>query len=206
MQDPNQASQNAPAADDIAAQPANAQHAAELGIAAGLDAAAAAADTAPENGIDSMPSLEEALRQAELKAAEHHDAWLRAKAETENMRRRAQDDIAKASKFAAEKFATAMLPVKDSLEAALAVENQTVDKIREGVELTLRQLVSAFEGAKLAEENPLGQKFDPNKHQAISMVEADAEPNTVVTVLQKGYLLNERVIRPAMVMVAKAKD
>ena len=205
MQDPNQASQNAPAADDIAAQPANAQHAAELGIAAGLDAAAAAADTAPENGIDSMPSLEEALRQAELKAAEHHDAWLRAKAETENMRRRAQDDIAKASKFAAEKFATAMLPVKDSLEAALAVENQTVDKIREGVELTLRQLVSAFEGAKLAEENPLGQKFDPNKHQAISMVEADAEPNTVVTVLQKGYLLNERVIRPAMVMVAKPK-
>jgi len=205
MQDPNQASQNSPAADDIAAQPANAQHAAELGIAAGLDAAAAAADTAPENGIDSMPSLEEALRQAELKAAEHHDAWLRAKAETENMRRRAQDDIAKASKFAAEKFATAMLPVKDSLEAALAVENQTVDKIREGVELTLRQLVSAFEGAKLAEENPLGQKFDPNKHQAISMVEADAEPNTVVTVLQKGYLLNERVIRPAMVMVAKAK-
>ena len=205
MQDPNQASQNAPAADDIAAQPANAQHAAELGIAAGLDAAAAAADTAPENGIDSMPSLEEALRQAELKAAEHHDAWLRAKAETENMRRRAQDDIAKASKFAAEKFATAMLPVKDSLEAALAVENQTVDKIREGVELTLRQLVSAFEGAKLAEENPLGQKFDPNKHQAISMVEADAEPNTVVTVLQKGYLLSERVIRPAMVMVSKGK-
>ena len=205
MQDPNQASQNSPAADDIAAQPANAQHAAELGIAAGLDAAAAAADTAPENGIDSMPSLEEALRQAELKAAEHHDAWLRAKAETENMRRRAQDDIAKASKFAAEKFATAMLPVKDSLEAALAVENQTVDKIREGVELTLRQLVSAFEGAKLAEENPLGQKFDPNKHQAISMVEADAEPNTVVTVLQKGYLLSERVIRPAMVMVSKGK-
>ena len=205
MQDPNQASQNSPAADDIAAQPANAQHAAELGIAAGLDAAAAAADTAPENGIDSMPSLEEALRQAELKAAEHHDAWLRAKAETENLRRRAQDDIAKASKFAAEKFATAMLPVKDSLEAALAVENQTVDKIREGVELTLRQLVSAFEGAKLAEENPLGQKFDPNKHQAISMVEADAEPNTVVTVLQKGYLLSERVIRPAMVMVSKGK-
>ena len=206
MQDPNQASQNAPAADDIAAQPANAQHAAELGIAAGLDAAAAAADTAPENGIDSMPSLEEALRQAELKAAEHHDAWLRAKAETENMRRRAQEDIAKASKFAAEKFATAMLPVKDSLEAALAVENQTVDKIREGVELTLRQLVSAFEGAKLAEENPLGQKFDPNKHQAISMVEADAEPNTVVTVLQKGYLLSERVIRPAMVMVSKGRS
>lgn len=209
MQDPNQASHNAPGQDTAEAQPATAHHAPELAqdLGPGLDtaAAAAAADPAPENAIDRMPSLEEALRQAELKAAEHHDAWLRAKAETENMRRRAQDDIAKASKFAAEKFATAMLPVKDSLEAALAVENQTVDKIREGVELTLRQLVSAFEGAKLAEENPLGQKFDPNKHQAISMVEADAEPNTVVTVLQKGYLLNERVIRPAMVIVAKAK-
>jgi molecular chaperone GrpE len=201
MQDPNQASQNAPGQDAAEAQSANAPNVSDLG----LDAAAAAADTAPENGIDSMPSLEDALRQAELKAVEHHDAWLRAKAETENMRRRAQEDIAKASKFAAEKFATAMLPVKDSLEAALAVENQTVDKIREGVELTLRQLTSAFEGAKLVEENPLGQKFDPNKHQAISMVEADAEPNTVVTVLQKGYLLNDRVIRPAMVMVAKAK-
>ena len=201
MQDPNQASQNAAGQEAANATSGNAENAAELG----LEAAAAAADTAPENGIDSMPSLEEALRQAELKAVEHHDAWLRAKAETENMRRRAQEDIAKASKFAAEKFATAMLPVKDSLEAALAVENQTADKIREGVELTLRQLISAFEGAKLTEENPLGQKFDPNKHQAISMVEADAEPNTVVTVLQKGYLLNERVIRPAMVMVAKTK-
>jgi len=202
MQDPNQASQNP------AEQPANAattgttQQPADIG----LDAAAAAADTAPENGIDSMPKHEEAVRQAELKAAEHHDAWLRAKAETENVRRRAQEDIAKASKFAAEKFATAMLPVKDSLEAALATENQTVEKMREGVELTLRQLVSAFEGASLVEENPVGQKFDPNRHQAISMIEADAEANTVVTVLQKGYLLNERVIRPAMVMVSKGKS
>lgn len=158
------------------------------------------------NAIDSMPSLEESLRQAELKAAEHHDAWLRAKAETENVRRRAQEDIVKAGKFAAEKFATAMLPVKDSLEAALATENQTVETLREGVELTLKQLVAAFESASLAEENPLGQKFDPNKHQAISMVEADAEANTVVTVLQKGYLLSERVIRPAMVMVSKGKS
>ena len=156
-QDPNK---NAPQGAEDAATPANA-------------------------GMDSTPSLEEMIRQAELKAEEHHDAWLRAKAETENVRRRAQEDIAKASKFAAEKFATAMLPVKDSLEAALATENQTVDKLREGVELTLKQLISAFEGAKLAEENPLGQKFDPNKHQAISMVESDAEPNTVVTVLRR---------------------
>ncbi|MHB1372524.1 MAG: nucleotide exchange factor GrpE [Thauera sp.] len=202
MQDPNQASQNAATQEAAEAKSASAQSAMERD----LDAVAAAADTAPENGIDSMPSLEDALRQAELKASEHHDAWLRAKAETENLRRRAQDDIAKASKFAAEKFATAMLPVKDSLEAALATENQTVEKLREGVELTLRQLVSAFESARLAEENPVGQKFDPNKHQAISMIEADAEPNTVVTVLQKGYLLSERVIRPAMVMVSKGKS
>ncbi|WP_418646915.1 nucleotide exchange factor GrpE [Thauera butanivorans] len=169
-------------------------------------APAAAAQDTEENKPDTLPSLEESLRQAELKAAEHHDAWLRAKAETENVRRRAQEDIVKAGKFAAEKFASAMLPVKDSLEAALAVENQTLENLREGVELTLKQLVAAFEGANLAEENPLGQKFDPNKHQAISTVEADAEPNTVVTVLQKGYLLNERVIRPALVMVAKAKE
>ena len=161
---------------------------------------------APESHVDTTPSLEESLRQAELKASEHHDAWLRAKAETENVRRRAQEDIAKASKFAAEKFASAMLPVKDSLEAALATDNQTLEKLREGVELTLKQLVSAFEGASLAEENPLGQKFDPNKHQAIGTLESDAEPNTVINVLQKGYLLHERVVRPALVMVSKAKD
>ena len=202
MQDANQASQTPTDQPPEQAAPGSAQQPADIG----LEAAAAAADTAPENGIDSMPSLEDALRQAELKAAEHHDAWLRAKAETENMRRRAQEDIAKAGKFAAEKFATAMLPVKDSLEAALATENQTLEKMREGVELTLRQLVSAFEGANLAEENPLGSRFDPNRHQAISMVEADAEPNTVVTVLQKGYLINERVIRPAMVMVSKGRS
>lgn len=160
---------------------------------------------ATAHDVDSMPSLEESLRQAELKASEHHDAWLRAKAETENVRRRAQDEVAKASKFAAERFASAMLPVKDSLEAALAIDNQTAEALREGVALTLKQLVAAFEGAHLSEEDPLGQKFDPNKHQAISTVDSDAEPNTVVTVLQKGYLLNERVIRPAMVMVAKSK-
>ena len=157
------------------------------------------------SNADVMPSLEEALRMAELKAAEHHDAWLRAKADSENIRRRAQEEVSKASKFAAEKFAQAMLPVKDSLEAALATENASIENLREGVELTLKQLVSAFDAAKVSEENPAGQKFDPNKHQAISAVEADGEPNTVVTVLQKGYLLNERVIRPAMVIVSKAK-
>lgn len=154
---------------------------------------------------DSMPSVQESLRIAELKAAEHHDAWLRAKAETENVRRRAQDDIAKASKFAAEQFATAMLPVKDSIEAALAVDNQSYEKLREGVELTLKQLTAAFEQARLSEENPLDRRFDPHRHQAISAIEAECEPNTVINVLQKGYLLNERVIRPALVVVSKAR-
>lgn len=153
---------------------------------------------------DTMPSFEAIVREAELKAAEHHDAWLRAKAETENVRRRAQEDIAKASKFAAEKFANAMLPVKDSLEAALATENQTLESLKAGVELTLKQLVSAFESAGVSDENPLSQKFDPNRHQAISAVPAEGEPNTVLTVLQKGYMLHERVLRPAMVVVSKA--
>ena len=156
-------------------------------------------------GTDTLPSLAELLRQAELNAAEHHDAWLRAKAETENVRRRAQDDIAKASKFAADKFAQAMLPVKDSLEAALATDNATLETLRQGVELTLKQLASAFQSANVTEINPVGEKFDPNKHQAISALEADGEPNTVITVLQKGYLLHERTMRPALVIVSKAK-
>lgn len=161
---------------------------------------------APATSADVMPSLEASLRQVELKAAEHYDAWLRAKAETDNVRRRAQEDITKAAKFAAEKFAQAMLPVKDSLEAALATENATPDALRQGVELTLKQLVSAFTSAGLAEESPEGKRFDPNRHQAISAVDAEGEPNTVVNVLQKGYLLNERVIRPALVVVSKAKS
>ena len=172
------------------------------------NSAAAEQAVGPESaaGTDTLPSLAEQLRQAELKAAEHHDAWLRAKAETENVRRRAQDDIAKASKFAADKFAQSMLPVKDSLEAALATENATLESFKQGVELTLKQLVSAFQSANVTEVSPLGEKFDPNKHQAISAVEADGEPNTVINVLQKGYLLNERVMRPALVVVSKAKS
>jgi len=145
------------------------------------------------------------LAETEARLAEQRDAWMRAKAETENVRRRGQEEAAKAAKFAGEKFAGAMLPVKDALEAALALENQTLEHLREGVDLTLKQLVAAFEAAGLAEENPLGRKFDPNKHQAIGALESDAEPNTVIDVLQKGYLLHERVIRPAMVMVARAK-
>ncbi|MCX8087464.1 MAG: nucleotide exchange factor GrpE [Rhodocyclaceae bacterium] len=168
-------------------------------------AQAPAAEPAPAAPTDTLPSLEEQLRAAELKAAEHHDAWLRAKAETENVRRRAQEDIAKAQKFAAEKFASELLAVKDSLEAALANETQTVEALKTGVELTLKQLAAAFEKAAIKEINPLGEKFDPHFHQAIAMVEAEQEANTVVSVLQKGYVLYERVLRPALVTVAKPK-
>ena len=164
-------------------------------------------DLVAESGAvveEAAPSLEDALREAELKAAEHHDAWLRAKAETENVRRRAKEDISKAAKFAIERFARELLAVKDSLEIALATEAQSVDSLRSGSEVTLKQLVAAFEKAALTEVNPLGEKFDPNRHQAISVVDSAQEPNTVVTVLQKGYLLADRVLRPAMVVVAKA--
>ena len=155
-----------------------------------------------------MPSLEEMLKTAELKAAEHHDAWLRAKAETENVRRRAQEDIGKAGKFAVEKFSGELLAVKDSLEAALSNENQSAENLKAGVELTLRQLIAAFEKSGLAEISPLGEKFDPHYHQAISQIEppdVTTEANTVLTVLQKGYALHGRVIRPALVVVAKGK-
>ncbi len=155
-------------------------------------------------GTERMPSLEELLRQAELKAQEHHDAWLRAKAETENARRRAQEDIDKARKFALDRFAADLLPVKDSLEAALATGDEvSVESLKSGVELTLKQLVSVFEKNNIIEINPLNGKFDPNYHQAIGMVDGEGEANTVASVLQKGYALHDRVVRPALVMVRK---
>jgi molecular chaperone GrpE len=153
-----------------------------------------------------MPNLEESLRQAELKAQEHYDAWMYAKAEGENIRRRAQDDISKAHKFAVERFSNEMLAVKDSLEAGLAVETATVESFKSGMELTLKQLSSVFEKFNIKELNPVGEKFDAHKHQAIGMLDSDQEPNTVVSVMQKGYALHDRVLRPALVMVAKAKE
>jgi molecular chaperone GrpE len=160
---------------------------------------------AAANAPETMPSLEELLKAAELKAAEHHDAWLRAKAEGENIRRRAQEDVVKAGKFAVEKFAGELLAVKDSLEAALANEKQDAETLKAGVELTLKQLASAFEKSSLNEINPVGQKFDPHKHQAISQIPGPegTESNTVLTVLQKGYALHDRVVRPALVVVAQ---
>jgi molecular chaperone GrpE len=162
-------------------------------------------DTAPTEAVNETP-LEDQLKKAELAAAEHHDAWLRAKAEADNIRKRAQVEITNAHKFAVEGFAAELLAVKDSLEAALVAENPSVESMKSGVEITLKQLVAVFERFNLSEINPAGQKFDPHRHQAISTVESAAEPNTVVQVLQKGYLLHDRVIRPALVTVARSVE
>ncbi|MBK5103588.1 MAG: nucleotide exchange factor GrpE [Burkholderiales bacterium] len=155
---------------------------------------------------EAAPSVEEQLHLAEQKAQEHLESWLRAKAETENLRKRAQADIASAHKYGVENLAEALLPVRDSLEAALAIENITLESLKSGVELTLKQLNAVFEKASLKEINPVNEKFDPHKHQAMTMVEHPGEPNQVVDVMQKGYLLHERVIRPALVTVSKPKD
>ncbi len=155
---------------------------------------------------DVTPSLEDLLKQAERKAQEHYDAWMYAKAESENIRRRAADDVSKAQKFAVERFSNEMLAVKDSLEAGLAVQTANVESFKSGMELTLKQLASVFEKFNIKEINPVGEKLDPHKHQAIGMVESDQPANTVVSVMQKGYALNERVLRPALVTVAKTKD
>jgi molecular chaperone GrpE len=176
----------------------------EKAMAANDNDAVRAAESAPAAEI--MPSLEELLKNAELAAQEHHDAWLRAKADAENIRKRAQTDVANAHKYALENFAGELLPVRDSLEAALAVQNASPEALRSGVELTLKQLTSAFEKFSVREINPLGDKFDPHRHQGISMQESDAQPNTVVGVLQKGYSLHDRIIRPALVSVAKPRN
>jgi molecular chaperone GrpE len=152
------------------------------------------------------PGLEEQLSATEAKLAEMHDAFMRAKADAENIRRRAQEDVSKAHKFAIESFAEAMVPVRDSLEMALKVESPTVESIKEGVEMTLKQLTSAFEKNRLVEVMPAqGDKLDPNKHQAVAVVPADQEANTVVSVLQKGYMIADRLLRPAIVTAAQAK-
>jgi molecular chaperone GrpE len=167
--------------------------------------AAAAAASAPPSTPD-QPSLEEQLSATEAKLAEMHDAFMRAKADGENIRRRAQEDVAKAHKFAVESFAEAMVPVKDSLEMALKVETPTIESLKEGVEMTLKQLSSAFEKNRLLEILPAqGEKLDPNKHQAVAVVPADQEANTVVSVLQKGYMIADRLLRPAIVTAAQAK-
>ncbi|WP_395010441.1 nucleotide exchange factor GrpE [Undibacterium sp.] len=170
-----------------------------------LQAAAAQNQVEPEAVIEPGVSAE-TLTQLEAKVLELQDAFMRAKAEGENIRRRAQEDISKAHKFAIESFAESLVPVKDSLEMGLRVETQTVESIKEGVEMTLKQLNAAFEKNRLLEVNPQqGDKLDPSKHQAVSMVPAEQEANTIVTVLQKGYTIADRLLRPALVTVAQPK-
>ena len=187
----NPTSQNPTPADETARQAAEA--------AAPQDTAASAAAETP------VAAEQAALAEAQAKIAELQESFLRAKAETENVRRRAQEDVAKAHKFAIESFAEHLLPVVDSLEAAVAHSSDDLQKVREGVELTLRQLTGALEKGRVVALNPVGEKFDPHRHQAISMVPADQEPNTVVAVLQKGFVIADRVLRPALVTVAAPK-
>ncbi len=168
--------------------------------------AGAAGEAAEHLPADTVESLQARLLQADEKVRELNDLWLRAKAETENVRRRAEEEAAKTARFAVEDFARALLPVRDSLEAALAAGNATVEQVRGGVEVTLKQLSQVFEREKLREINPVGERFDPHLHQAIAAVASDGEPNRVVEVLQKGYALHDRVLRPALVTVSKAKE
>ena len=158
------------------------------------------------NEADALSQANAELASLQAKSSELADQFLRAKAEAENARRRADDEIAKARKFAVESFAESLLPVADSLEAGLVIKDATPEQIREGAQATLRQLVAALERNKvIAIAPPAGSKFDPHQHQAISVVPADQEANTVVSVLQKGYSIADRVLRPALVTVTAAK-
>src|SRR5690242_4375467 len=159
------------------------------------------ADSRP---VDPAPDLAELLKKAETEVADLRDAWLRARADADNTRKQAQADIAKTYKYAIEKFADDLLPVKDALEQTLAAENVTPETLKSGAELTLKALQAAFGRAQIIEINPVGEKFDPHRHQAMMTVESREPPNTVVTVYQKGYLINDRILRPALVAVAKS--
>jgi molecular chaperone GrpE len=156
--------------------------------------------------LDAEPAahLAALLKEAEDEAAQLKDAWLRAKAETDNIRKQAQNDIAKAHKYAIERFAQELLTVRDALELTLATPNATTEALKDGVELTLKNLNAAFEKARVVEINPVGEKYDPHRHHAMTMIESEQPVGTVVQVFQKGYLLNDRVLRPALVAVAKA--
>jgi molecular chaperone GrpE len=168
------------------------------------------ADIVPQEGpLDEEQQgrpLEELLSQAQGKLAEQREAWLRALADAENARKRAQGEIAQARKYAAERMVEDLVPVMDSLEAALSAGAADSEALRAGVELTRKQLRSAFERAGVAEVSPEpGQRFDPHRHHAMATAESDQEPNTVLDVLQKGYTLHDRIVRPALVTVARAK-
>lgn len=164
--------------------------------------AASAQEPAANDGQPSPQDWQAQVATLSAKNAELMDQFLRAQAEMQNIRRRSEEEVSKARKYALESFAEHLLPVCDSLEAGLHHQDQTVEQIRAGAEATLRQLKAALERNKVLEINPAaGTKFDPHQHQAISVVPAEQEANTVVTVLQKGYSISDRVLRPALVTV-----
>ncbi len=173
-----------------------------------IDGEHAVADTVADVSVDPAPDIADLLRKAETEASELKDAWLRARAETDNVRKQAANDVAKAHKYAIERFAEDLLPVRDALEQTLAQASggAATEALVSGVELTLRQLAAAFDKAGLTEIDPAGQKFDPHRHQAMQMVDSSQPANTVVNVFQKGYLINDRVLRPALVTVSKGTD
>jgi len=161
---------------------------------------------APDSQAPTEPTPDARIAELQAKQAELSDAYLRAKAEVENTRRRGEEELAKARKFALESFAESLLPVRDSLEAATAIDGASATQVLEGVHATLRQLTQALERHRVVEINPqVGTRFDPHQHQAMTMLPSEQEPNTIVTVLQKGYLIAERVLRPALVTVAAPK-
>lgn len=201
----NSASQNPTPADENARQAANPNQQAAAAADNAQPDAAAAQQSAPNAQQPAPNAADTALAEAQATIVALKEDFLRAKAETENVRRRSQEDVSKAHKFAIENFAENLLPVLDSLEAALADQSSDLNKVREGVELTLKQLTGALEKGRVVALNPVGEKFDPHRHQAISMVPAEQDPNTVVSVLQKGYVISDRVLRPALVTVAAPK-
>lgn len=178
---------------------------------AGETAPATVAQPEPETvaqpaAADPAPDFAVLLKKVEDEATELRDAWLRSRAELENVRKQAATDLTRAHRYAIERFASELLPVMDALDSALAAENASPDALRAGVELTRKQLAAAFGKAQIAEIEAAGLKFDPHRHQAMTMVDADAPANTVAQVFQKGYLLHDRVLRPAMVAVAKPRE
>jgi len=164
-------------------------------------------DVASEELSSSDESLlRERLTDTEARLVEMQDAFLRAKADVENIRRRSLEDVAKARKFSIENFAEAMVPVRDSLEMALITETPSIESLKEGVEMTLKQLISAFEKNHLVEILPArGEKLDPKMHQAVATLSSEQESNTVISVLQKGYMISDRLLRPAIVTATEAK-
>ena len=211
MSEPQKSEQNQSAANDSLDAAKLAQQASDLGVPADaspeeIEAAAAQAAAEQEAAPDPLVVAQAEVATLKAKCAELSDQYLRGQADVQNARRRADDEITKARKFAVESFAESLLPVTDSLEAGLAIQDAKPEQMREGMEATLRQLTAALERNKVIAINPpTGEKFDPHKHQAISMVPSEQDANTVVSVLQKGYTIVERVLRPALVTVAAPK-